>query len=114
VSDRSDGIDSAGPRHRRSIALQIDGRTEFAHPVDAHYSCSSLLGWPQLLVTVWQTDALDRHEIGSYAVQRGSSRHRSSSGLAFCIAGGTRQNAPECSTHPLRHHLTLVLQPVTG
>lgn len=44
--------------------LQVDGRVEFAHPVDAHYSCSSLLGWPQLLVTVWQTDDLERHEIG--------------------------------------------------
>jgi len=100
VSDSSDGIDSAAPRHRRSVALQIDGRTEFAHPVDAHYSCSSLLGWPQLLVTVWQTDALDRHEIGSYVAQYGSLRHRSSSGLAFDIAGGIRQGVcTQVSTH---------------
>lgn len=44
---------------------------EFAHPVDAHYSCSSLLGWPQLLVTVWQTDDLDRHEIGAQLLHFG-------------------------------------------
>jgi hypothetical protein len=69
VSDSGSGIDRAVSCHRHSNALQIGGRTEFAHPIDAHYSCSSLLGWPQLLVTVWQTDALDRHEIGLYSIQ---------------------------------------------
>lgn len=65
-------LEGASKGHTQSAAAEaVDGRHEFAHPVDAHYSCTSLVGWPQLLVTVWQTDDLDRHEIGERAFEQG-------------------------------------------
>jgi len=49
-----------------SRLAQIDGVVTFEHPLDVHYSCSSLVGWPKLLVSVWQQDEFDRHDIGAW------------------------------------------------
>jgi B9 domain-containing protein 2 len=40
------------------------------HPLDARLSCSALAGWPQLLVTVWSQDELQRSEIIGYGCAR--------------------------------------------
>ncbi len=46
------------------------GSAVWEHPIDAHYSCASLGGWPQLVVTVWTQDALARNEVVGYGAAR--------------------------------------------
>ena len=40
------------------------------HPVDVHFSCASLTGWPQLLVTLWRQDSMGRNEVCGYGGAR--------------------------------------------
>ena len=40
------------------------------HPIDAHFSCAALGGWPQLVVTVWAQDELSRSEVVGYGCAR--------------------------------------------
>lgn len=40
------------------------------HPIDAHFSCAALGGWPQLVLTVWSQDALGRCEVVGYGAAR--------------------------------------------
>jgi hypothetical protein len=51
-------------------AIQLDGSGSmlWAHPIDLHYTCSTLAGWPQLVVAVWQQDQYGRNEIGELHV----------------------------------------------
>ena len=44
--------------------VQVDDTVAFEHPLDVHYTCASFVGWPKLLVSVWQQDEYGRHEIG--------------------------------------------------
>lgn len=38
----------------------------WAHPVDIHYACKSLTGWPKLWVQVWSQDTHGCNEIAGY------------------------------------------------
>lgn len=40
----------------------------WTHPVELHYVCTSLAGWPRIAVTVWQVDAHGRNEVAGYGV----------------------------------------------
>lgn len=33
------------------------------HPIDVHYSISSLVGWPRFHLEVWHIDEFDRHQL---------------------------------------------------
>ena len=33
------------------------------HPIDVHYSVSSLIGWPRFYLEVWHIDQFDRHQL---------------------------------------------------
>jgi B9 domain-containing protein 2 len=46
------------------------GAALWEHPIDAHFSTSSLRGWPQLVVTVWTQDGLSRNEVVGYGAAR--------------------------------------------
>jgi B9 domain-containing protein 2 len=46
------------------------GAAQWEHPIDAHYRCASLSGWPQLVVTVWTQDDLSRNEVAGYGAAR--------------------------------------------
>ncbi len=46
------------------------GAALWEHPIDAHFTCTSLGGWPQLVVTVWAQDALARNEVVGYGAAR--------------------------------------------
>lgn len=63
TADQRVGIGRAWP-------LQCEDELVWAHPLDVWYSVSTLEDWPQLLVSVWQQDDLDRHEIAGYGVAR--------------------------------------------
>lgn len=45
--------------HSQDIAV-------FEHPVDLHYACKSLTGWPRLVVEVWGVDVHGRHAVAGY------------------------------------------------
>ena len=40
--------------------------TAWAHPVDVHYTCRGLSGWPKLHVQVWGQDGFGRVGIQGY------------------------------------------------
>jgi B9 domain-containing protein 2 len=40
----------------------------FEHPIDAHYACKSLTGWPKLFVEVRSVDSHQRHTLAGYGV----------------------------------------------
>lgn len=42
----------------------------WCHPLETHYSTSSIQGWPQLSVQVWQYDNIDRGSIAGYGCCR--------------------------------------------
>lgn len=50
------------------------GRLDFCQPLDATLISSSLRGWPQLLLSVWQVDSLGRHDIGAPAARERARR----------------------------------------
>ncbi|RYG51476.1 hypothetical protein EON67_03300 [archaeon] len=52
------------------VAMQCEDELVWAHPLDVWYSVSTLDDWPLLLVSVWQQDELERHEIAGYGVAR--------------------------------------------
>ena len=45
---------------------QKDGFIPFSHPLDLHYSTSTIEGWPQISVRVWTQDKHGRNEIGTH------------------------------------------------
>lgn len=64
----------AGAAHWSVVAGDTEGQTHvikkeagefgvWCHPIDVHYSCSSIEGWPQLAVEVWQQDEHGRNDI---------------------------------------------------
>lgn len=38
----------------------------FEHPLDLHYSCTTITGWPRLYIEVWTVDMHGRHSIAGY------------------------------------------------
>jgi B9 domain-containing protein 2 len=54
----------------RSSEVQLGGGAAWGHPLDVHYACSALTGWPQLVVTLWAQDNFSRNEIVGYGVAR--------------------------------------------
>ena len=40
------------------------------HPIDIHYSTSTLTGWPQIIFTLWKQDSYQRNEIAGYGCLR--------------------------------------------
>eukprot|EP00300_Choanocystis_sp_HF-7_P034409 c47133_g1_i1.p2 GENE.c47133_g1_i1~~c47133_g1_i1.p2 ORF type:complete len:185 (-),score=17.50 c47133_g1_i1:108-662(-) len=42
------------------------GIAVFAHPMDVHYACDSVRGWPRLKVEVWHQDTYGRCELYGY------------------------------------------------
>lgn len=39
----------------------------FEHPLDLHYVCGNILGWPKLYAEVWGVDNHGRHSVQGYA-----------------------------------------------
>lgn len=39
----------------------------WAHPIDVHYVCRGLLGWPKLHFQIWSQDIHGRNELREYA-----------------------------------------------
>lgn len=39
----------------------------WAHPVDVHYVCRGLLGWPKLHFQIWSQDVHGRNELSKFA-----------------------------------------------
>lgn len=38
----------------------------WAHPIDVHYVCRGLLGWPKLHFQIWSQDVHGRNELSKY------------------------------------------------
>ena len=43
-----------------------DGFSVWAHPIDVHFSCRSLQGWPRILFTVWKLDKFGTSDLAGY------------------------------------------------
>jgi B9 domain-containing protein 2 len=43
-----------------------DGFSVWAHPIDVHFSCRSLQGWPRILFTVWKLDTFGTSDLAGY------------------------------------------------
>ena len=43
-----------------------DGFSVWAHPIDVHFSCRSLQGWPRVLFTVWKLDSFGMSDLAGY------------------------------------------------
>jgi B9 domain-containing protein 2 len=43
-----------------------DGFSVWAHPIDVHFSCRSLQGWPRILFTVWRLDEFGTSDLAGY------------------------------------------------
>lgn len=68
VSHRhTDGMRPVSPLHEYE---QKDGFIPFSHPLDLHYSTSTIEGWPQISVQVWTQDKHGRNEIGTITPRR--------------------------------------------
>mmetsp|Transcript_31948 Transcript_31948/g.42173 ORF Transcript_31948/g.42173 Transcript_31948/m.42173 type:complete len:180 (-) Transcript_31948:243-782(-) len=52
--------------HTQIDATSEVGMTVWNHPIDMHFSTTSIEGWPKLILEVWRLDAFDRHEIAGY------------------------------------------------
>ena len=76
-------IESSADQHWRPLdGGETSGKTWLAQrespsekamwnsPIDCTFACSSLDGWPQLLVTVMETDTLERQDLGGYGIVR--------------------------------------------
>jgi len=75
-------VDTPDDRHWRHIEGDIAGKTWLAQrtapdetaawhqPLDFTFAFSSAAGWPILLLTVMETDAHDRQDLGGYGVLR--------------------------------------------
>eukprot|EP00892_Ulva_mutabilis_P003288 jgi/Ulvmu1/1330/UM011_0058.1 len=44
------------------------GKAVWAHPIDVHYQCMGLSGWPKLHFQVWSVDSHGRTDICGYGV----------------------------------------------
>lgn len=53
-----------------SACLQPDGIAQWNTPLDFTYAFTSVDGWPQLLVTVMETDIHERQQLAGYGVLR--------------------------------------------
>lgn len=42
-----------------------DGSFIWAHPLDLHYSTSSVVGWPKLFFQIWFQDLYGRNDFGT-------------------------------------------------
>ena len=47
---------------------EIDEFAVWDHPIDLHYKCKALRGWPKFRVEVWQADVHGRYQIAGYGV----------------------------------------------
>lgn len=45
-----------------------DDGIHWAHPLDVHFSFTSLQGWPKISVQVWQIDAYGRKDLAGYGM----------------------------------------------
>ena len=61
-----DGNDSGETFYDSSAHLQ--DLSVFEHPINVHYSCKSVTGWPRIYVEVWGVDEYGRHTIYGYGV----------------------------------------------
>ena len=59
--------ESAGQTHT-AAADPISDIVTWSHPLELHYVCTSLSGWPRVAVAVWQVDSYGRNEIAGYGV----------------------------------------------
>lgn len=59
--------DATGQTHTAK-ADPVSDVVTWSHPVELHYVCSSLVGWPRIAVAVWQVDSFGRNEIAGYGV----------------------------------------------
>jgi B9 domain-containing protein 2 len=50
--------------------MQPDETAAWHQPIDLTFAFSSVSGWPMLLLTVMETDAHDRQDLGGYGVLR--------------------------------------------
>ena len=52
------------PKH---TTLQAIGQSHsFGHPVDLHFACTGLEGWPKIMVEVWSHDSFGRNVLAGY------------------------------------------------
>lgn len=50
-----------------NIQLQAIGQSHsFGHPVDLHFACTGLEGWPKIMVEVWSHDSFGRNVLAGY------------------------------------------------
>ena len=56
------------PEDQTQLASASDiGRSHaFAHPIDLHFSCTALEGWPKVCVEVWSHDQFGRNVLAGY------------------------------------------------
>jgi B9 domain-containing protein 2 len=49
-----------------SSASAIGQSHSFGHPVDLHFACTGLEGWPKIMVEVWSHDSFGRNVLAGY------------------------------------------------
>lgn len=57
--------------------------TVWAHPIDLHYVCRGLLGWPKLHFQIWSQDVHGRNELRKLPQQN----HLLQPGVSYCEVG---------------------------
>lgn len=64
-------LDGAVTGHSHTCRVTADEDVVvMEHPVEAHFSCASLVAWPQMIITVWAQDDLGRNDVAGYGVVR--------------------------------------------
>jgi hypothetical protein len=46
----------------------IDKFAVWDHPIDLHYKCKAVRGWPKFQLEVWQADNEGRYSIAGYGI----------------------------------------------
>ncbi|EPY37362.1 b9 domain-containing protein 2 [Angomonas deanei] len=47
---------------------QLDTEVPWNFPIDIHFTCTGMQGWPKVSVQVWQVDAYGRKDIAGYGM----------------------------------------------
>jgi hypothetical protein len=72
----------------------------WAHPIDVHYSCKGLVGWPKLHFQVWSQDVHGRNDICKRVAPCCSDCRMKSHALTGVLAqGGVWKPATNTSVH---------------
>ena len=64
-----------------ALLSSVDDMAVWGHPLDVHYSFTSLRGWPKLYTELWRTDTFGRTEI---CASRAPSTHHVELVATFC------------------------------